>query len=91
VGANSAHPDYVAAAAEWSRVRDDLAGENAVKAAGEKYLPKLDSRTGEDYAVYKARARFFGNTARKLEGYLDLIFRRTPALACGSGSALRLS
>jgi hypothetical protein len=38
VGVNSAHPDYVAAAAEWSRARDVLAGEDAVKATGDKSI-----------------------------------------------------
>ena len=43
---NSTHPDYDASALEWSRARDVLAGEDAVKAAGEKYLPRLDSPNG---------------------------------------------
>ncbi len=78
---NSTHPDYDAALAAWSRARDVLAGEDAVKAAGERYLPRLDSQSGEEYAAYKARASFFGATARTLEEYLDLVFRRAPLLA----------
>jgi hypothetical protein len=39
------HWDYEASAAEWARARDVLAGEDAVKAAGEKYLPRLDSQS----------------------------------------------
>ena len=50
------HPDYDASAAEWARARDVLAGEDAVKAAGVKYLPRLDSQSEEEYAAYKARA-----------------------------------
>jgi len=38
VGVNSAHPDYLAAAAEWSRARDVWAGEDAVKAAQDKSI-----------------------------------------------------
>jgi hypothetical protein len=41
-----------------------LAGEDAVKAAGERYLPRLDSQKDEEYAAYKARGSFFGGTAR---------------------------
>ena len=89
MGVNSAHPDYVAAAAEWSRARVVLAGEDAVKAAAEKYLPKLESQSEEEYSAYKARASFFGGTAHTLEEYLDLIFRRAPALAHESGEQLR--
>ena len=64
MGVNSAHPDYVAAGAEWSRARDVLAGEDAVKAAGDKYLPKLDSQSEEEYSVNTARAAFFGSPAQ---------------------------
>src|SRR5690348_443537 len=80
------HPEYDASAAEWARARDVLSGEDAVKAAGTKYLPRLDSQSEEEYAAYKARASFFGATARTLEEYLDLVFRRGPALAvCATG------
>lgn len=81
------HPDYTAHQAEWSRARDVLAGEDAVKAAGEKYLPRLDSQTDDEYAAYKARASFFGATARTLEEYLDLVFRRAPTLLLQSAPA----
>jgi hypothetical protein len=75
------HTDYDATAQQWLRARNVLAGEDAVKAAGEKYLPRLDSQSDEEYAAYKARASFFGATARTLEEYLDLVFRRAPAFA----------
>jgi hypothetical protein len=85
MGAISTHPVYDAAAPQWSRARDVLAGEDAVKAAGEKYLPRLDSQSEEEYAAYKARASFFGATARTLEEYLDLVFRRAPVVGVGEG------
>ena len=85
---NCTHTDYNAAAVKWSRARDVLAGEDAVKAAGEKYLPRLDSQSEEEYAAYKARASFFGATARTLEEYLELVFRRTPTLGLGEGKLL---
>jgi hypothetical protein len=88
MGAISMHPAYGAAAPQWSRARDVLAGEDAVKAAGEKYLPRLDSQNDEEYAAYKARASFFGATARTLEEYLDLVFRRAPVVGVGEGKSL---
>ena len=80
------HPDYDANAAIWSRARDVLSGEDAVKVAGEKYLPRLDSQSDEEYSAYKARASFFGATARTLEEYLDLIFRRAPVVSVERGA-----
>jgi hypothetical protein len=75
---NSTHPDYDAAAVEWSRARDVLAGEDEVKAGGERYLPRLDSQTDEEFAAYVKRAAFFNASARTSEAYLGLIFRRPP-------------
>jgi len=75
---NSTHPDYDATLVAWSRARDVIAGEDAVKAAGVRYLPRLDSQTDEEYAAYKERTAFFNATARTAEGYVGLIFRRPP-------------
>jgi hypothetical protein len=81
VAVNSTHPDYEVAAQCWLRARDVLAGEDAIKVAGKKYLPRLDSQSDEDYAAYLMRASFFGATARKLKEFLDLIFRRAPRVS----------
>jgi hypothetical protein len=55
-----------------------MAGEDAVKAGGEKYLPRLDSQTEEEYVAYRSRAAFFNATARSAEGFIGLVFRRPP-------------
>jgi hypothetical protein len=39
---NSTQPDYDAALPAWVRARGVFAGEDAVQAAAEKYLPRLD-------------------------------------------------
>jgi hypothetical protein len=61
---NSTHPEYDAAAPEWARARDVLAGEDAVKAGGEKYLPRLDAQSDEEFAAYVKRASYFNASAR---------------------------
>src|SRR5436190_745353 len=75
---NSTHPDYDGALPDWVRARDVLAGEDAVKSAGEKYLPRLETQTDEDFLAYRKRAAFFNATARRAEGFIGLIFRRPP-------------
>src|SRR5256885_4174214 len=75
---NSTHPDYDAALPDWLRARDVLFGEDAVKSACEKYLPRLDSQTDEEFLAYRKRAAFFNATARSAEGFIGLIFRRPP-------------
>src|SRR6266568_6266610 len=86
---NATHLEYDTSLPAWLRARDVLAGEDAVKAAGEKYLPRLDSQSDEEYAAYKVRASFFGATARTLEEYLDLIFRRAPVTNLPNTEQLR--
>ena len=75
---NSTHPDYDAAGPEWARARDVLAGEDAVKAGGEKYLPRLDCQTDQEFDAYVKRASYFNASARTSEAYLGLMFRRPP-------------
>ena len=74
----STHADYDASLAVWQRARDVIAGEDAVKRAGAKYLPRLESQSDTEFAAYVARASFFNATARTADGYLGLIFRRAP-------------
>ena len=56
---NATHPQYDTSLPVWQRARDVPAGEDAVKAAGEKYLPRLDSQSSEEYGSYRKRAAFF--------------------------------
>jgi hypothetical protein len=78
VPANSTHQDYDANIVAWQRARDVFAGEDAVKAAAEKYLPRLDCQDDTDYLAYKNRASFFNASARTADGFVGLIFRRDP-------------
>jgi len=84
---NSTHPDYDANLVAWQRARDVVAGEDAVKAAGVKYLPRLDSQTDDEYLAYKTRASFFNATSRIADGYVGRIFRRDPTFKLPDASA----
>src|SRR5215510_6810190 len=91
---NSVHFDYLGALPDWLRTRDVLAGEDAIKAGGEKYLPRLDSQTDEEFRAYRQRASFFNASARSAEGFVGLIFRRPPFVKVpesksGPGAALQ--
>jgi hypothetical protein len=88
VPVNSHHADYDAALSEWQRARDVVGGEDLVKAAGDKYIPRLDSQTEEDFAAYVRRANFYNATGRTVEGYVGLMFRRAPIVwEFGPGAA----
>jgi len=62
---------------------------DAVKAAGERYLPRLDSQTDEEYLSYLNRACFFNATARTADGYVGLIFRRAPLVRLPDAGLVR--
>jgi hypothetical protein len=85
VPVNSTHAEFDDSAAAWARARDVLAGEDAVKAAGKRYLPRLDSQSDEEYCAYRAGASFFNATARTAEGYSSLIFRLAPFVKTPEG------
>ena len=95
MSANSTHPVYDASLSSWLRARDIIAGEDAVKAGGAKYLPRLDSQSDNEYLGYKSRACFFYATSRTCDGFLGLLFRRDPEVKlpdrhAGIGGALRV-
>ena len=92
---NDTHPDYDAKMFAWWRARDVYAGEDFIKAAGPRYLPRLDAQTDDEYAAYKERASFFNATARTVDGFVGLIFRREPTVklperVSGVAGALRV-
>jgi hypothetical protein len=71
-----------------------MAGEDAVKTGGVRYLPRLESQTDDEYNAYRARASFFNATARTADGYVGLVCRRPPFIklpeqSSAIGKALR--
>jgi len=68
---------------DWSRVRDVLGGERAVKEKRETYLPKPNAADTSDenrkrYDQYVERAVFFNATKRTMDGMIGIAFRRWP-------------
>lgn len=66
-----ASKEYLASIGRYKVVRDCFNGQDAIKAAGEEYLPRLKAQSSEDYESYLFRALFFpitGKTATTLVG-----------------------
>lgn len=71
------HPDYDYYLPDWTKIRDCIAGERKIHAAGEAYLPKLSTKQKDKaYSAYRDRARFLGATKRTLKGWLGSVFRK---------------
>lgn len=74
------HPAYSTYLRKWSRCRDAAEGSDAVKDAGEKYLPRLTGQSDADYRAYKERGLYVNVTGRTLNSLTGLITNRQPEL-----------
>lgn len=69
---------YAEVSPKWARCRDAIAGQDAVHAAGEKYLPRLTEQKPNDYEAYKCRASYFNASGRTVDGLVGMVFRKAP-------------
>lgn len=77
---STTHPQYDDALPLWQKCRDMVAGQEAVHAAGESYLPRLAEQSTKEYEAYKSRALVYNAAGRTLDGLTGLIFRRPPTI-----------
>lgn len=77
---NFEHPEVTYWKHEWQMLRDCVAGEMEIKRNGEKYLPKLDQMTKEEYKAFLYRSVFFNMVNRTVTGLVGKLFRRPPML-----------
>lgn len=79
-------PEHRAASAAWKKYRDFCKGAEAVKAAGNAYLPYLDptdksTRNRKRNEDYLSRAVFYAITSNTKIGLLGLAYRKDPTLS----------
>jgi hypothetical protein len=79
-GVNTTHKDFDHFEPKWKRVRDALAGQDAVHKAGEAYLPRLNDQDDADYRAYVKRAGFYNASWRTTAGLLGMMFRKGPTV-----------
>lgn len=82
---NDEHPEYAARKNQWQKLRDCAAGQEAIHDKGESYLPKLSGQDDPEYKAYKARALFYGATARTIDGLSGMVFRKDPQITVPKG------
>lgn len=78
-GVRTRHKDYDKYDAKWKRCRDVMDGQDAIHAAGECYLPKLNEQTPDNYKAYVMRAGFYNASWRTVAGLSGMMFRKPPA------------
>ncbi len=64
----------------WDMVRAAVAGEDAIRAGGEIYLPRPSGMTDPEWKAYYTRAHWFGATGRTAEGLHGMVFQKAPVL-----------
>lgn len=74
------HLEFNANATRWQMCRDVLEGEDRVHDRAEAYLPRLKNQDPGDYASYVKRAPFYNATARTVDGFVGMIFRKEPVV-----------
>ena len=79
------HPEFKGAEYRWSVVSDACKGQEAVKAAGEKYLPRpnYEDKSNEArnrYNRYRERAAFHNITGRTKDVLVGIAFSKLPVL-----------
>ena len=77
---DSHHPLYDSMSDPWQSCRDCVAGQKAIHAAGERYLPKLTDQTMDDYSAYKTRAQYTNYVWKTISALSGMIFRRPPVI-----------
>lgn len=82
--------EYDDAQARWRLVRDVCKGSEAIKDAGDHYLPRPNAHDEslenvERFKSYLARAVFYNATGRTREGLVGAVFRVVPTLTTPPG------
>lgn len=78
MGITSEHIEYTRMAGKWQRCNDVSAGTDAVHEGGERYLPRLQDQTDENYKKSLQRTILFNATWRTITGLVGMIFRKPP-------------
>lgn len=77
---SSTHPEYQRYQHRWQSCRIAVEGSDAVKHAGEQFLPRLSGQDDPDYEAYKMRALFYGASDRTVKGLSGAVLRKTPTM-----------
>lgn len=80
IGYNFDHPDYTRKCGVWETCRDATEGQEAVKGKGERYLPKMNGQSAQEYENYLNRALYYNATGRTVQSYNGMIFRKDPII-----------
>ena len=79
-GIEVTHEGYDKFVTDWMDCQSVLDGGRAVKAAGDRFLPKPEGMSAAAYKSYVQRALFYGASGRTVEALTGAVFRREPTV-----------
>lgn len=79
-GVKTRHKGYDLYATKWQRCRDVVSGQDAVHAAGTRYLPILKDQELSEYLAMVHRTPFYNATWRTIAGFIGMLYRKPPTL-----------
>lgn len=79
-GVKTRHKGYDFYAPKWQRCRDVVSGQDAVHAAGTRYLPILKDQELSEYLAMVQRTPFYNATWRTIAGFIGMLYRKPPTL-----------
>jgi len=80
----SHNPEYDEILVDWQQMRDNIAGERAIKEATTTYLPPInanDTADSPEYKNYIASAEFYNATGLTRDAFSGMIFRKEPTIS----------
>jgi len=77
---STTHPEYDLRVNSWVRCRDAFEGQDAIKAAGTMYLPRLSEQSTAEYEAYKTRALFYSITSKTISALVGMATSKAPIL-----------
>jgi len=77
-GVTTTHPDYDNNIDIWTKIRDTIKGEEAIKEKKYTYLPAFVPADEDRYTQYITRAYFMGVTGRTRDALVGMVFRKPP-------------
>ena len=81
---DSTHYEYDKYYPQWEKLRDTVAGQEAIHYKRKKYLPQLSGQTRDEYNAYLHRALFYGAMGRTVDGLTGMLFRKPPMMEMGT-------
>lgn len=79
-GVKNRHKQYDRFVTKWRRVRDAVAGQDAIYAGATLYLGKLQDEEEGEYQKRLKRTPFYNATWRTMAAFVGMMFRKPPTL-----------